>query len=66
MVDGVVGYLDDAVGHVVVEYEVSPGSVTIPNLTVMVNNVKARAIISFQENAVTFVVLVRTYILWHS
>ena len=55
-----VGYLDDAVGHVVVEYEVSPGSVTIPNLTVMVNIVKAKAIISFQENAMTFVVLVRT------
>ena len=60
MVNGVVGYLDDAVRHVVVEYEVSPGSVTIPNLTVMVKIVKVKAITSFQENAMTFVVLVRT------
>ena len=60
MVDGVIGYLDNAVGHVVVDYEVSLESVTIPNLCVMVNSVKARALYSSQENAMTFVVMVRT------
>ena len=43
-----------------VEYEVSLESVTIPNLYVMVNSVKARALCFSQENAMTFVVMVRT------
>ena len=54
-----VGQLNHAVRHVVVEYEVSLESVTIPNLSAMVNNVKARAIMFSQENAMTFAVLVR-------
>ena len=60
MVDGVIGYLDNAVGHVMVDYEVSIESVTIPNLCVMVNSVKVRGLHSSQENAMTFVVVVRT------
>ena len=60
MVDGVIGYLDHAVGHVMVEYEVSIESVTIPNLYVMVNSVKVRGLHFSQENAMTFVVVVRT------
>ena len=60
MVDGVIGYLDNAVRHVMVDYEVSIESVTIPNLCVMVNSVKVRALHSSQENAMTFVVMVRT------
>ena len=58
MVDGVVGYLNHAVRHVVVDYEVSVENVIIPNPSATVNNVKARAIIISQENAMTFVVLV--------
>ena len=62
MVDGVIGYLDHAVKHVVEEYEVSLESVTILNLPAMVNNVKAIAIILSQGNAMTSVVLVRACI----
>ena len=58
MVDGVVGYLNHAVRNVVVDYEVSVENVIIPNPSATVNNVKARAIIISQENAMTFVVLV--------
>ena len=58
MVDGVVGYLNHAVRNVVVDYEVSVENVIIPNPSAMVNNVKGRAIIISQENAMTFVVLV--------
>ena len=58
MVDGVVGYLNHAVRDVVVDYEVSVEHVIIPNPSATVNNVKARAIIISQENAMTFVVLV--------
>ena len=53
-----VGYLNHAVRHVVVDYEVSVENVIIPNLSAMANNVKAKAIIISQENAMTFVVLV--------
>ena len=58
MVDGVNGYLDHAVRHVVVEYRILLESVIIPNLFVVEKNVWAKAIQFTQENAMIFAVLV--------